>query len=117
MTGAASNHSDVPEARQRYPGSRGRCGTGSRSSPGSGPGQTGMTDWGHEEEEEEMDGALPPHPTGMVSASRPPTRSGSALIARPVRSSVTTKMPQTVASPSAASRRGVGSLVVKRRTG
>ena len=48
------------------------------------------------------------HSAGIARASRPPTRTGSTRIARPVASSVSTNTPHTVASPSAGARRSPG---------
>lgn len=53
----------------------------------------------------------------MVCDSLPPTRIGSTRSARPVRSSVSTYTPQTVAGPRAGVLRAPGRRVEKRRTG
>ncbi len=44
----------------------------------------------------------------MIWESRPPCRTGSTLTANPVRSSVVTNNPQTVASPPAGCSRSPG---------
>ena len=54
---------------------------------------------------------------GIALRSRPPTRIGSTRFARPVRSSVSTNTPQTVAGPLAGSIRAWLMRVVNRRSG
>ena len=51
---------------------------------------------------------------GIVWLNRPPRRKGSARVARPVASSVSTNNPQSVASPSAGARRSPGTFFQKR---
>lgn len=48
------------------------------------------------------------HSLGIARDSRPPTRTGSIRLARPVASSVSTNTPHTVASPSEGARRSPG---------
>src|SRR5439155_15507455 len=83
-----------------------------RRSPQSRPNKPIWQDWGGS-------GARPASSlsgNGTYSASRPPTRTGSMRRASPVASSIATKTPHRLASPSAGFGFSPGSLVTKRRT-
>src|SRR6202167_3143510 len=113
-----ANHLAIPEAAQRLSGihlSRRLVVKWIPGSPFRRPGMTTVTSTYWTDGQTSL--SYPTQNPGSAGSNLPPTRTGATFTASPVASSVSTATPESVAGPSAGSKRAAGMPEVKRRIG